>query len=297
FWAKPNTTTQKLIELSASDYVSLASGIVTVAGFGTEVVYVDGRQTTVFPDTNWHHIAIVSSVAITANTVNLGKNGATYYAGLLDDVRIYNYARTANQIKRDYNEGKAMYVGVRAPASCDVDPASCVNKGLVGYWDMDQMGGITATDKSGNGNTGTLTGGPKWAGGVQPFSGGKAGGGALQFDGLNDYVSIGNVGIPANGPATILGWFYWKQLATGSTNKSLYSILYQHTANNKLYIVTSPNGSSYFPGFTPALYTWYYIALTYSGNSSTAKLYVNGVLYNVDTQSYPEDIGALSSFY
>ena len=31
--------------------------------------------------------------------------------GLIDDARIYNYARTADQIKQDYNEGAAVHLG------------------------------------------------------------------------------------------------------------------------------------------------------------------------------------------
>ncbi|MDD5433464.1 MAG: LamG domain-containing protein, partial [Candidatus Pacebacteria bacterium] len=111
FWAKPDTTTQKLIELTASDYVELSSGVVSVTGFGTETIYIDGKQTTVFPDTNWHHIVVVSTANITANAINLGKNSSTYYDGLLDDARIYNYALNATQIKQIYNQGAAVRFG------------------------------------------------------------------------------------------------------------------------------------------------------------------------------------------
>src|SRR3989344_8923137 len=34
--------------------------------------------------------------------------------------------------------------------------------GLVGYWTFDETSGTTASDSSGNGNTGTLTNGPTW---------------------------------------------------------------------------------------------------------------------------------------
>ncbi len=146
-----------------------------------------------------------------------------YFNGSLDDVRIYNYARTADQVRADYNAGKALYVGTRI-TDCDESPADCVNNGLVGYWDMDQMGGTTATDKSGNGNTGTLTNGPKWAKGVQPFSGGKAGGGALSFDGVNDYVALNSAVSFADGtPWTVSFWGYptegfWAETFAGGTN-------------------------------------------------------------------------------
>ena len=307
FWAKPNTTTQKLIELSASDYVSLASGIVTVAGFGTEVVYVDGRQTTVFPDTNWHHIAIVSSVAITANTVNLGKNGATYYAGLLDDVRIYNYARTANQIKRDYNEGKAMYVGVRAPASCDVDPASCVNKGLVGYWDMDQMGGQTASDKSGNANNGTLGAAttlgaddPVWTKGVQPFSGGRPGGGTLSFDGVDDYVNQSVSGFRStDNVGTVCAWIKLNQIGVtqyvissadeGTEDYTIGPIRIDSTNKASIYQLSTGVGDLVLGDTTLTSGTWYHICSQSNGTSYSIFVNSHQEILTVSTGSNTGD--------
>ena len=111
FWAKPSDTTEKLIELSATDSVEVSSGTVTITGFGTDTVYVDGSKSSVFPDTNWHHIVVVSDSDITANTVEFGRVGATYYNGQLDDIRIYNYALTAEQIKSLYNQNSATRIG------------------------------------------------------------------------------------------------------------------------------------------------------------------------------------------
>jgi len=48
---------------------------------------------------------------------------------------------------------------------------------LVGHWKLDEGGGTTAQDSSGNGNNGTLQGAPVWVAGVL--------GRALQFNGSN----------------------------------------------------------------------------------------------------------------
>ncbi len=53
---------------------------------------------------------------------------------------------------------------------------------IVGYWKLDEGTGTIAQDSSGNGNDGTLTNGPTWSAGQ--FNG------ALQFDGIDDYVTI-----------------------------------------------------------------------------------------------------------
>jgi len=118
------------------------------------------------------------------------------FNGLIDDVRIYNYARTASQIQQDYNEGFAAYfgpVGEGIPTKdCDNDPASCMDYGLAGYWNFEEGGGTTAYDQSDEENNGTLTDGPYYTRGINSLSGGVAGGSALEFDGVDDYVDCGN---------------------------------------------------------------------------------------------------------
>ncbi len=85
-----------------------------------------------------------------------------YLDGILDDVRLYNRALSPSEVA----------------ALADWAP------GPVGHWTLDERTGITANDISSNANNGTLTGGPSWAAG-------KLGQG-LQFDGVNDYVSVAN---------------------------------------------------------------------------------------------------------
>ena len=46
---------------------------------------------------------------------------------------------------------------------CHAAFAEDIKTGLIGWWKLDDGSGTTAADISGQGNTGTLTGGPKWA--------------------------------------------------------------------------------------------------------------------------------------
>jgi hypothetical protein len=64
-----------------------------------------------------------------------------------------------------------------------VQPGGCL---LAAYWKLDETSGTTAADSSGNNCNGTLCGGPVWQ-----ATGGKLTG-ALQFDGVNDYIDCGN---------------------------------------------------------------------------------------------------------
>jgi len=61
----------------------------------------------------------------------------------------------------------------------DVDPS------MAAWWKLDETSGNTAADASGNKNDGKLRGGPVWAKGFK--------GGALEFDGRDDYVAIKNL--------------------------------------------------------------------------------------------------------
>ncbi|OGF80556.1 hypothetical protein A2930_03115 [Candidatus Giovannonibacteria bacterium RIFCSPLOWO2_01_FULL_45_34] len=104
-----------------------------------------------------------------------GGSDSVHFPGSIDDVRVYNRALSADEIKRLYKIGATLKINT----SINNDS---LQKGLVGYWSFDgkDMANITAYDRSGNTNNGTLTGGPTRAIG-------KLGQG-LSFDGSNDYV-------------------------------------------------------------------------------------------------------------
>jgi hypothetical protein len=72
-------------------------------------------------------------------------------------------------------------------------------KGLVGWWKFDEGSGTVAYDSSGNGNDGNLTNGPTWTDGKI--------GGALSFDGVNDYVDLGQKNLGVNSNLSISYWF------------------------------------------------------------------------------------------
>jgi hypothetical protein len=71
--------------------------------------------------------------------------------------------------------------------------------GVIAYWKLDEAEGSFALDVVGDSH-GILHGQPQW----QPDGGMKAG--ALQLDGIDDYVSTNFVIDPADGPLSIFAW-------------------------------------------------------------------------------------------
>lgn len=115
-----------------------------------------------------------------------------YFNGLLDEARVWSYARSQAEIQTAMNS-----------------ELSLPQTGLLGYWKLNDASGSTATDSSGSGINGTLTNGPIWGVGFGDLSTG------LYFDGTNDYVTFGAA--PGLGAAqfTLEGWV--RKLGAGAT--------------------------------------------------------------------------------
>lgn len=69
-------------------------------------------------------------------------SGTNYFDGKIDEVRFWNIARTENEIKAYKN------VGLNGDET-----------GLIGYWRIDEISGVGATDLSTTNNSGTINGG------------------------------------------------------------------------------------------------------------------------------------------
>jgi hypothetical protein len=149
--------------------VALASdGTIAFTGTGA---FTDFFSTTVVTDGNWHHVAVTydginaiiyidgvveNSSEATADINNSNYNVAIgenleatgrYYSGNLEDVRIWNVARTEAQINASKN--------------CELQGSET---GLVAYYKFNQgldaqdnSGVLTLTDATANANNGTLT--------------------------------------------------------------------------------------------------------------------------------------------
>lgn len=157
-------------------------------------------------------------------TLYIGKPpwDTSFFNGIIDEVKIYNYALTEDEIKAEYNRSAAMVLGSLSDTSglsggsvasnsasaeycVPGDTAYCAPP--VAEWKFDEKQGTTAYDTSGNGNNGTLIDGPTWVRGKI--------GGALSFDGSDDYVRTPTFN---NLPTSYMTIEAWIKTNTNSSN-------------------------------------------------------------------------------
>jgi hypothetical protein len=196
-------------------------------------VTVDGIST--ISDGNWHHVVgtlsgttmtiyvdgvsentgtLSSSIEITTNTVDIGRrgNGNYNFNGTIDEVKIYPFALTEDEVRVEYNQGKAIVLGATGTESDGKTPSFSANREYcipgdtttcnppIAEWKMDERTGSSVYDTSENNNTGTIVN-------ATYISPGKYGS-ALDFDGDGDYVSvISNSTLDITTAWTISGWF------------------------------------------------------------------------------------------
>ena len=159
--------------------------------------------------------------------------------------------------------------------------ASIVTNGLVLCLDAANIksysgSGTTWSDLSGNSNTGTLTNGPTYS---------SANGGAIVFDGTNDYSTIATSGFPFGSSAgTLSAWAKTDTISGG--NRCIVSYGSNNTSLARLLVII--NSTYYFGGYANditatgvPLNTWFNMVGVYDGTN--ASMYINGSLVSGPT--------------
>jgi len=154
------------------------------------------------------------------------------------------------------------------------------NNSLVGFWKMDDVSGII-TDYSGFSNNGTNNGADYQAGGKF--------GSAMSFDGVGDYVDLGNIN---NFERTdLFSYSFWMKTDSivdyitviSKTPYGSWQGMELFVVNNKLrfYLLGGVGGGQIDVGSTAGVNNdvWNHIVITYNGTSKAddVMIYVNGV--------------------
>ncbi|MEX0933683.1 MAG: LamG domain-containing protein [Candidatus Paceibacterota bacterium] len=277
------------------------SHVIIVRSGTTLSFYVDG--------------AFLSSGTVTAPTVNAGTlaigrtNNVSVpqdYSGSVDEMRIYNRALSVSEVHDLYNSG-LVQVG-KTPTLSDIS-------GLVGHWTFDGKhmdNGVE--DASGNGNTGVLFG--------QSATTTVAGkiGQALEFDGVDDYVTVSNASLL--NPVTSLTVSVWVKIrvldeyqeivSKGSCNGGFFNdtfFLCVHTAGSSVILGSTYDGGGSYVTRTVGidneeLNQWIYLTGVIDTVNDKISLYKNGSLAsqtdytnNILTNADPLRIGGSGGVY
>lgn len=213
----------------------------------------------------------------------------------------------------------ADWIGMgRKPA---LNEAVMPTDGLVGHWKLDESSGAsTAADSSGNGNNGTLTN-------MDPATDWVAGeiDNALDFDGTNDYVTMGNIltsEITAL-PVSVSAWVYPRTTQGGiftlddftsdSNGRQGFKVaLYGGTKISGMYYPCSGSAGScrcekVQNTGTLQLNAWNHVAVVFTAYNNI-KLYVNGIENSgtyycsgtsntINRGTFPARIGVITNYH
>jgi len=252
----------------------------------------------------WHHVAVIiypdnrtPNVYINGelNNVSFSANGTVpqlnqgsgnviigrqsqysseerFYHGLMDELKVYNYALTLDEIRQNYNQGSQIVL-----SKTHEDEQA---EGLIAWWKMDEPSWVGASgeivDSSGAGKTGTAQ---STANTTSTAKYGRAG----DFNGSSDYVlldSAVDTGLDHNWTKQ-----FWAKVDGTGTSQVAYdssSGNYQAAGFNgsvgRVYVATY-GGAGFMPWIyyddTDDITVWNHYAVTYIINQGVY-LYVNG---------------------
>ena len=232
----------------------------------------------------WYHVACTYDGNLAKIYINSGKEAETAETGsqndnsssfkigavwnnppwfsntTIDEVKVYDYALTAEQIAEDMESNR-----------------------LVALWHFEEGSGNSVADSSGSGNDGTIYG-AAWTNDV-PSS--ALGDWAIYFDGVDDYVDVPDNYTLALDSLTIEAWI--------NTNTSIYSvfIIKQGTFNQNLYNIAltaeglangavrgelSSDRTDVYSSTRVNDGEWHHIAFVRDTATQEAKIYIDGVL-------------------
>ena len=216
------------------------------------ILYIDGN-----PDGSGGGTAFASMGNLAnANAFYIGAetDAGNPFDGKLDDIRIYGYALSADQVKKIYNT---------------TSPTQPIDTSLVGHWTFDGLDiqGTAAIDRSSFGNNGTITGTTKTIGKL---------GQALSFNGSSDVISMG---ASYNGVKTVAFW-----TKPASTTQSILDLNATATVDISSGVVRGNNFSTptvYVDGVAtiafPADTNWHQVTVTTETGINASALYIGKI--------------------
>lgn len=210
-FGRANASSRYAVSTTTSIPLNMWTYIAVVDNGSNYLVYFNDIQQPTTPTGSYITPTTSNNNAYIGARADFGTNGGLYFNGIIDEVKVYNFDLTSDQVKLDMNQGKTLVLGSTSNNSSYQPNAANQNYCIlgdtspcaapVGEWNFEEGTGSTVNDTSGNGNTGTWsgTGARHWV----PGEVGTAG----NFNGSDDYVDAGNgAALNISGPLTIEFW-------------------------------------------------------------------------------------------
>ena len=102
------------IDLNGTDFISVASGAVTVNGFTAASLYVDAAAgtsgVTAIAANTWAFIVVTDTTASNATDFDIGKETANFFDGIIGEVMLFDKVLALSDIKSIYETTRWRYV-------------------------------------------------------------------------------------------------------------------------------------------------------------------------------------------
>ena len=252
-----------------------------VLGFYNDDLFTTDRYT----DADWHHWAATydatnqlrciyrDGLLVASNTAaaDYQGSGALYigreswsadgsFHGAIDEVRIWNVARTAEEIRRNRDH-----------------PLTGTEANLTAYWNFDETAGTNALDRTTNHYDGTINGAQRVSSSIPLW------GSAVWLNGTtNVHVKATNF---ASFPSNAITVEFWMQSSDTTKSGTPFSYATATAGDNTFLVYNYRNFQVYVGGIaTPATGIsandgqWHHIAVTWTNGTGACRLYRDGML-------------------
>ncbi len=283
-------------------YVNVDSVLSVGTWTHLEAVWTAGQPLKLYVNTTEYTGSTLSNTNHSGNDAPLyiggwgGSEANGWFNGIIDEVKVYDYARSATEVENDYNAG-AYIAGlaqnqneekshILAP---DDDAGNSLLDGLAAWWRLDEGSGTLVEDTTVNNNDGT-------AYGPTIVTDGKYGN-ALDFESSeSDYVSIPNSdSVNLNLNFSITAWIKPESFPSiaGVVTKLSNSSDKQYALSTKgssIGFDYENNGNNWeMTGGTLSSGTWQLVTVTIT-SSRYVTLYINTTAVNSGTPGSTTDL-------
>jgi hypothetical protein len=276
---------------SADDWVHITAVWDDTLSSNDMRLYVNGQEP---PNTNTNEGSLDVSALSLNSSWYIGDADPSFipFDGTIDEVKIYNFALTSDQVKTEYNQGKAAVWGASSTDSSDnaswsaLDAycppgqgSSCTAPVL--EWKFDENTGTSSVnDTSGNGNSGTMNSFSEnsWVPGKYSS--------ALTFNGSSTYIVDSSTPISAY-PFTIGAWL--RSSATSGVHTIVglydnadddrYQLLSMTTSDGLAQATSRHNGAIGASASSTTVINdgvWHYLVGVFT-SATDRKIFVDGV--------------------